>query len=127
MTTQSSVERSSSNPPPPSFTLVDITISPLGGAAPSVAGTSGTSASPALETATPKSYELVADKDKLEDLQRFANSRVEVSGSIVASTGTGTSDVGAASVPVGSPPSDVRRLQVKDVRQLGPTCGSKKP
>lgn len=127
MTAQSGVERTSSNPPPPIFTLVDITIPELSAAAPSVSGTSGTAANPVPRTAMPKSYELVADKNRLEDLQRFANSRVEVRGSIAASTGTGTSDVGAGSARVGSPPSDVRRLQVKDVRQLAPTCASKKP
>ena len=93
----------SGNPPPPGFTLVNVT-------------------SPAPNSPA-RSYNLVADKGRLDDLQRFANSRVEVNGSIVASTGNGTADVGAASAPAGAPPNDVRRIRVSDVRQLEPTCG----
>jgi hypothetical protein len=96
----------SGNPPPPGFTLVNVT-------------------SPAPNSAA-RSYSLVADKDRLDDLQRFANSRVEVNGSIVASTGNGTADVGAASAPAGAPPNDVRRIRVTDVRQLESTCGEPK-
>jgi hypothetical protein len=126
-TTQSGAARPSDNPPPPSFTLVDITIPAPGAAAPSgVSGTSGSGGSASLKTGAPQSYKLVADRDRLNDLQRFANSRVEVSGLIVTSTGTGTPDVGAASALVGAPPNDVRRVQVKDVRRLEPTCASKK-
>jgi hypothetical protein len=126
-TTQRTAARTSSSPPPPDFTLVDVTI-PAGGAeAPSaVSGTSGAGEPASVERSTPRSYDLVADKDRLDDLQRFANSRVEVSGSIVAATGRGTPDVGAGSAPVGTQSSDVRRLRVKDVRQLEPTCGAAK-
>lgn len=126
-TTQSTAARTSSGPPPPDFTLVDVTISARGAEAPSaVSGPSGTGGGASGEAGAPRSYNLVADKNRLEDLQRFANSRVEVSGLIVASTGTGTPDVGAGSARVGTPPSDVRRLRVKDVRQLEPTCGASK-
>jgi hypothetical protein len=90
-----------SNDPPPRFTLVD--------------------------AATSRSYSLVADNSRLDDLQRFANSKVEVAGLIVASTGTGTTgEVGAAAAPVGAAPGDVRRMRVKDVRQLEPKCASAK-
>lgn len=119
-TTQRTAARPSSSPPPPDFTLVDVTSPARGGEASSeVSGTSGAGV-------PPRSYDLVADKNRLDDLQRFANSRVEVSGSIVPSTGTGTPDVGAGSAPVGTASNDVRRLRVKDVRQLDPTCASKK-
>jgi hypothetical protein len=93
----------SGNPPPPSFRLVNATTPVKGSAA--------------------SEFNLVADKDRLDDLQRFSNSRVEVSGSIVAATSTGAPDVGAASKPAAAPPDDVRRVRVKDVRQLEPTCG----
>jgi hypothetical protein len=91
---------------PPTFTLVNVTTS--------VAGS------------TARSFGLVADKGRLEDLQRFANSRVEVSGFVVSSTGNGVSDGGAVSAPFGAPPTDVRRIRVKDVRQLESTCGEPK-
>jgi hypothetical protein len=125
----------SGNPPPPSFTLVDVTTTstpPSGNPASGVSGTSGkpgsSEATATVDTGTPRSYSLVADKDRLEDLQRYANSRVEVTGLIVASsdTGMGVPDVGAASAPVGAPPTDVQRMRVKDVRQLESTCGAPK-
>lgn len=120
-TTQRTAARPADSPPPPDFTLVDVAIPAQGSEAPSaVSGTTGSVG------AMPRSYDLVADKNRLDDLQRFANSRVEVSGSIVASTGTGTPGVGAGSAAVGTPPSDVRRLRVKDVRQLDATCGASK-
>ena len=122
-TTQSGAARSAANPPPPGFTLVEVTIPARDAAAASgVSGTSGTGGIAPVE----KSYKLVADKDRLDDLQRFANSRVQVIGSIVASTGTGTTDVGAASAPVRTPPGDVPRLRISDVRQLEPSCGAAK-
>jgi hypothetical protein len=102
-TPESRAVGTSGNPQPPSFTLVNVTTPVNGSAA--------------------RSFHLVADEGRLEDLQRFANSRVEVSGSVVASTGNGTPEVGAASAPAGGPPTDVRRLRVTDVRQLAPTCG----
>ncbi len=120
-TTQRTAARPSGSPPPPDFTLVDVTIPAQGAEAPSAV--SGTSGAGDRVPGTPRSYDLVADKNRLDDLQRFANSRVEVSGSIVAS---GSPDAGAGSAPVGTPPSDVRRLRVKDVRQLDPTCGASK-
>lgn len=121
-TTQRTAARPSGSPPPPDFTLVDVTIPAQGTEASS--GVSGTSGAGDRVSGTPRSYDLVADKTRLDDLQRFANSRVEVRGSIVTSTGTGTPDAGAGSAHVGTPPTDVRPLQVKDVRQLEPTCGA---
>jgi hypothetical protein len=122
-TTQKDAASKSTTPPPPSFTMVDVTIPPRGdGSSSAVTGTSGTAGSAPVQTGT-RSYSLVAEKDRLDDLQRFANSRVEIKGSIVASTGTGTPDVGAPSTPVGTTPGDVRRLHVQDVRQLDSTCG----
>jgi len=107
-TTQTGEARASGTPPPPAFTLVDATIPAPGAAAPSaVSGTSGTGAGPSIDSSTPRSYSLEADKDRLDDLQRFANSRVEVSGSIVAA-------------------GDTRRVRVKDVRQLESKCAAPK-
>jgi len=102
-TPESRAVGTSSNPQPPSFTLVNVTTPVTGSAA--------------------RSFHLVADEARLEDLQRFANSRVEVSGSVVASIGNGAAEVGAASAPAGGPPTDVRQLRVADVRQLESTCG----
>jgi len=76
---------------------------------------SGTSGPGERVAGTPRSYDLVAEKNRLDDLQRFANSWVEVSGSVVMSSG------GAAGAA-----ADVRRLRIKDVRQLEPSCDSKK-
>jgi hypothetical protein len=112
-TTQSTAARPSTGPPPPDFTLVNATTPGQGADAHSeVSGTSGAGERVA---GTPRSYDLVADKNRLDDLQRFANSWVEVSGSVVMSSG------GAAGAA-----ADVRRLRIKDVRQLEPTCDSKK-
>lgn len=91
---------------PPSFTLVNVT-------------------TPVKGTAV-RSFRLVADEGRSDDLQRFANSRVEVRGFVVASTGVGAPDAGGGSAPAGAPPSDVRRIRVTDVRQLEPTCGESK-
>jgi len=105
-TPESRAVGTSGNPQPPTFTLVNVT-------------------TPVTDSAV-RSFSLVADEGRLEDLQRFANSRVEVNGFIVGSTGVGASDAGAASTPVGAPPSDVRRMRVKDIRQLESTCGEPK-
>ena len=88
-TPESRAVGTSGHPQPPSFTLVNVTTPVKGSAA--------------------QSFGLNADESRLADLQRFANSRVEVTGSIVA-----------------SPSSDARRLRVTDVRQVEPTCGSAK-
>jgi hypothetical protein len=119
-TTQSGAARSSNNPPAPRFTLVDVTL-PAGAAPSSVSGTSGTGGTGSVETGA-RSYNLVGDTKRLDDLQRFANSRVELKGLIV----TSTPNVGTSSAAVGAQPSDVPLIQVQDVRQLGPTCGASK-
>jgi hypothetical protein len=82
-TTENRAVGTAGNPEPPRFALVNVT-TPVKGSA--------------------RSFELVADQNRLDDLQRFSNSRVEVSGFVVTS-------------------SDVRRIRVKDVRQLEHTCG----
>ena len=105
-TPESRAVGTSGHPPPPTFTLVNVTTPAPGSAA--------------------RSFTLVADEGRLDDLQRFANSRVEVTGFVVASTGNGVPDIGADSGSVGAPPNDVRRLRVKDARQLEPTCGEPK-
>jgi hypothetical protein len=109
------------------FTLIDVTTtstpaSDTGAASgvsatPNAAGTSGTrAASPTVDTGTPRSYTLLADR-KQDDLQKYSNSQVEVTGVLIASTdtGAGVPDVGAASAPAGTP----------GVRQLQGTCNAK--
>jgi hypothetical protein len=119
------------------FTLIDVTTtstpaSDTGSASgvsatPNAAGTSGThAASPTVDTGTPRSYTLLADR-KQDDLQKYSNSQVEVTGVLIASTdtGAGVPDVGAASAPAGTPATDVQRVRVKGVRQLQGTCNAK--
>jgi hypothetical protein len=100
-TKQNEVARNSTTPPPPGFRVVDVAVPARDAAMPS--GATGT-------TGTAQSYTLDAEKDRLNDLQRFANSRVEVSGTIVAS----------------AQPGDAPRLRVQDVRQLESKCGAAK-
>ena len=118
---------------PAAFTLIDVTTtstpSPDTGAASGVSGTSGarrTAAAPgtpAVDTGSPRSYSLVADK-KQDDLQKYQNSKVEVIGVLFASTdtGTGVPDVGAATAPAGTPATDVQRVRVDKVKQLDKNC-----
>jgi hypothetical protein len=112
------------------FTLIDVTTTSTpssdtgaasGASAPS--GTSGSSGTAAVDTGTPRSYSLIAGKAE-DDLQKYQNSRVEVTGMAVASTdtGTGVPDVGAASAPTGVPQTSVERVHVDHVRQLDKTC-----
>jgi hypothetical protein len=112
------------------FTLIDVTTtstpsSDTGAAsgAPAPSGTSGSSGTAAVDTGTPRSYSLIAGKAQ-DDLQKYQNSRVEVTGMAVASTdtGTGVPDVGAASAPTGVPQTSVERVRVDHVRQLDKNC-----
>jgi len=117
------------------FTLIDVTTtstpSAETGAAPNgtsaTAGTSGANANATVATGTPRSYTLLTDKNQ-DELQKYVNSQVEVSGVAVASTdtGAGVPDVGAASTPAGTPPTDVQRVRVNHVRQLQASCSSNK-
>jgi hypothetical protein len=123
----------SGNTTPAAFTLVDVTTtsgptSDVGAAsgisgASSMKGASATSGTPAVDTGTPRSYNLVGDQ-KQRDLQKYQNSKVEVTGVLVASTdsGAGVPDVGAASAPAGTPLTDVQRVRVSKVRQLESNC-----
>jgi len=64
-TTQSDAGRPSGTPPPPAFTLVNVTVPERDTAAPAAAvGTAG------------RSYNLVGDKSRLDDLQRSEERRV---------------------------------------------------
>lgn len=122
------------------FTLIDVTTTstPSVSETPGTPGTSGTSGTPgtaasartgsaAVDTGTPRSYDLVGDRNR-DDLQKYQNSKVEVSGFVVASTdtGAGVPDVGAASTPAGTPATDVQRVRVDHVRQLDKTCNATK-
>jgi hypothetical protein len=104
--------------------LIYVTTAPAPSLDPSgTAGTSGAPAStPSVDTGTPRSYSLIGDKQ--DDLQKYQNSKVEVSGAIVASTdtGTGVPDAGAAPAPAGTPATNVQRVRVDTVRQLDKTC-----
>jgi hypothetical protein len=143
---QSGTVGTSGNTAESGFTLIDATTtstptgadtnaapnSPATPATPGTSGTAGTSAAPgtpptsgtaSVDTGTPKSYTLIANKNE-KDLQKYENSQVEVRGMLVASTdtGTGVPDVGAASTPAGTPPTNVQHVRVDHVRQLDKTC-----
>jgi hypothetical protein len=125
---QSGAVGTAGNAGPAGFTLIDVTTTGSG-AASGVSGTSGTPGqTPAVDTGTPRSYDLVGDK-KQGDLQKYQNSRVEVTGVMVASTdtGAGVPDVGAAPAPAGTPATSVQRVRVDNVRQLEATCGATSP
>jgi hypothetical protein len=106
------------------FTLIDVTTTSA--PSPDTSGAAGTSSTPAntpvVDTGTPRSYSLVGNKQ--DELQKYQNSKVEVSGAIVASTdtGTGVPDAGAAVTPAGTPATNVQRVRVDNVRQLDKTC-----
>jgi len=117
------------------FTLIDTTTTSTaasdmaGGSAAS--GTTGSSPTPAakggtasVDTGTPRTYNLIGAKQ--DELQKYANMRVEVRGAVVATTdtGLGVPDAGAASAPAGTPPTAVQRVRVDHVRKLDATCSS---
>ena len=117
---QSSAVGTSGNTTEAGFTLIDVTST----GTPAAAGTSGSNAS--VDTGTPRSYSLIGVK-KQDDLQKYQNSKVEVTGVLVAGTdtGAGVPDVGAASTPAGTPPTDVQRVRVDEVRQLDKSCSNR--
>lgn len=147
---QSGTVGTSGNAAESGFTLIDATTtstpmgadtnaapnSPATPATPGTSGTAGTSSTPAagtaasggVDTGTPKSYGLIPDKTE-KDLQKYQNSQVEVRGMLVASTdtGTGVPDVGAASTPAGTPPTNVQHVRVDHVRQLNKSCNGSNP
>ncbi|HEX6464460.1 MAG TPA: hypothetical protein VFZ98_08410 [Vicinamibacterales bacterium] len=94
---------------------------PPAGSNPRAPGTAAGS-NPAVDTGTPRSYSLVSDKQ--DELQKYQNSQVEVTGIQIASTdtGAGVPDAGAARAPAGTPASDVQRVRVQTVRQLDKSC-----
>jgi hypothetical protein len=107
------------------FTLIDVTTT----ANPGTPGTSGTSGSTGttatVDTGTPRTYSLIGEKQQ-GDLQKYQNSKVEVTGVLVASTdtGAGVPDVGAASAPAGTPATNVEHVRVNHVRQLDKSCSA---
>jgi len=128
------------NTAPVAYTLIDVTTtknpSDVGATpgTPATPATSGTAAEGAprapatgsgasVDTAIPRSYSLVGEKSQ-GDLQKYQNSKVEVTGVLVASTdtGAGVPDAGAASAPTGTPATNVERVRVDKVRQLEKTC-----
>lgn len=105
------------------FTLVDASNPPNTANPPATSGTSGASTqAAAVDTTTPRSYNLIAGKQ--DDLQKYQNSKVEVTGLMVASTdtGTGVPDVGAAAQPAGTPTANAEQVRVNKVRQLDKSC-----
>jgi len=106
------------------FTLIDVTTTSA--PSPDTSGTAGTSSTPSnapvVDTGTPRSYSLVGGKQ--DDLQKYQNSKVEVSGAILASTdtGSGVPDAGAAAAPAGTPATSVQRVRVDNVRQVDKNC-----
>jgi len=111
------------------FMLIDVTTTgtpaPQGtSGASATSGTPGTGAT--VETGTPRTYSLIGEKQQ-DDLQKYRNSKVEVTGVLVASTdtGAGVPDVGAASAPAGTPATNVERVRVNHVRQLDKSCSGR--
>ena len=109
------------------FSLIDVTTSSMPASSPgTTSGASGTPGSsgtagtppagnnPAVDTGAPRSYGLVSDKK--DDLLKFQNSRVEVTGMLIASADTG------ASAPAGTPATDVQRVRVQTIRQVESSC-----
>jgi hypothetical protein len=105
------------------FVLIDVTTTGTAetSGTPGTGGTPGTSGR--VDTGTPRTYSLIGEKQQ-DDLQKYQNSKVEVTGVLVASTdtGAGVPDVGAASAPAGTPPTNVERVRVNHVRQLDKSC-----
>ena len=107
------------------FSLIDVTATSTAsdaGAPTGVSGTAGTSAAPQVDTGQPRSYELVGDKP--DDLQKYQNSSVEVTGLLIppTDTGAGVPGVRGTSAPAGVPAANVQRVRVQRVRQLEKTC-----
>jgi hypothetical protein len=105
------------------FMLIDVTTT----GTPGTQGTSGTSGTGGhVDTGTPRMYSLIGEKQR-DDLQKYQNSKVEVTGVLVASTdsGAGVPDVGAASAPQGTPATDVAHVRVNHVRQLDKSCSAR--
>jgi hypothetical protein len=105
------------------FMLIDVTTTGTPGTS-GTSGTNGTSGTGStVDTGTPHTYSLIGEKQS-DDLQKYRNSTVEVTGVVVASTdtGAGVPDVGAASAPVGTPATNVERVRVNHVRQLDKSC-----
>ena len=108
------------------FTLIDVTTT---SAAPGAGAASGAAATPetsATGTAG-RSYSLVGDKDRQDDMQKYLNSRVEVTGLAVTATdsGPGAPDAGSGAAPAGSagaPAADMPRVRVRAVRQVENSC-----
>src|SRR5215831_731255 len=78
---QSTAVGASGNTAAAGFSLIDVTATSTAsdaGAPTGVSGTAGTSAAPQVDTGQARSYELVGDKP--DDLQKYQNSSVEVTG-----------------------------------------------
>jgi hypothetical protein len=119
---QSGAVGTSGNSGEAGFTLIDVTTT----GDPGTSGTSATTGTKAtVDTGTPRAYSLIGQKQQ-GDLQKYQNSKVEVTGVLVASTdtGAGVPDVGAASAPAGTPATNVEHVRVDHVRQLDKSCSS---
>jgi hypothetical protein len=119
---QSGAVGTSGNSGEAGFTLIDVTTT----GNPGTSGTSATTGTKAtVDTGTPRTYSLIGEKQQ-GDLQKYQNSKVEVTGVLVASTdtGAGVPDVAAASAPAGTPATNVEHVRVNHVRQLDKSCSA---
>jgi hypothetical protein len=97
-------------------------------AATTTAGTSGTTASGSTAPAADagKSFTLVGGDPA--DLQKWVNSRVEIKGTIEASSAapamTGGSTAGTTATPAASEKDKAQRLRITSVRQIASTCSA---
>jgi hypothetical protein len=101
--TQNGTVGTSGNSGAPGFTLIDVN---------TTSSTDG------------RSYSLIGDKDKLDDMQKLLNSRVEVTGFAAASPDAGAAapDASSAPAPASTPSTDLPRVRVDQVKQVESSC-----
>ena len=133
--TQTSAQRSGSTDA--KFHLTNAQITPAGKTATGGTGTTGTTGAPSGTTGATSNTKVQLVGGDQQDLQRYINSQVEVTGVLVtdrsgagAGTGTGTgtgtgSATGAASASRQSGDSMTQRVRVTSVRQVSTTCTEK--
>jgi hypothetical protein len=116
------------------FTLIDaMNTSAAASGAGTASSASGPPETPGVTGTAGRSYSLVADQGRQDELQKYVNSRVEVIGSAVASpeTGAGATDPatpasGAAAAPAGTQGTNAPHVRVQSVRQVATSCNGSK-
>jgi hypothetical protein len=115
------------------FTLIDAMNTSAAASGAGTTSSSGPPETPGVTGTAGRSYSLVADQDRQDELQKYVNSRVEVIGSAVASAGTGagatdaaTPASGAAAAPAGTQGTNAPHVRVESVRQVATSCNGAK-